>query len=249
MKEATSYTIHAIGESESAFRGARPESIDPLLEKPDKDTKTLIFQAAKAQVELCLQSGDIAAAWEAIRKYQEQEFSYQSPLNCFQKDNQNGNIPYIGGHAVFGAIRDAAKFLYSPFYDKKGSKNPAKKHFRKSIKIRPTHIFFYRPNLDGSLITEIDEVQGQQPTEEVKGFAKYEAINSPFQFQFFVNINPKGPFEKLLSDTDKMIEIINQASNHGLGAGRGVGYGIWKVLNVEVKKGVVSEEGQKLKVA
>lgn len=228
-----SYSIKVVGEAESDFRGARPAETDALIKKPDKNTSDLIYRAVKAQVELNLQAGDVKGAWEAIKKYQDSEFEYANPLNCFQRDNQNGKKPYIGAHAVFGAFRDAAKFLYpTHFYqNKKGqTQKPSAKHFRKFVQVRPIHIFLHRPDLSNGTIDTVDEIQGQQPIGEVRGFARYEAIFAPFQFQFQLSINPKGPFEKLLSKKSTVEELIHQATLHGLGGGRAAGFGQWKVI-------------------
>lgn len=236
-----SYTIRVIGEAEAPVRGAVPHSIDDLIKKPSKDVASLIFSAAKAQVELCVQSGDIAAAWEAIEKYQKQSFEYVAPLNEFKHDKQNGHAPYMGAHCYFGAFRDAADFLFDDIFYKGSAdkgKKPSKKHLRKAVCVRPNHIFFYRPDLNGAMITKADEVEGQQPSPEVKGFARYETIYPPFQFQFFVNINPRGPFEKFLSDRDKVVETIYQAANHGHGATRSGGYGLWQVVDIKIEDGL-----------
>ena len=237
-KEAQSYTIKVVGEAESPFRGAVPESIDSLIEKPSKNVADLIFSAVKAQVEMCTQAGDVKGAWEAIKKNQSEQFQYSCPLNTFKRDKQNGNQPYQGAHTVFGAFRDGARFVFPEYFYEKGAvggtKRPSKTHLRKFVIIRPNHIFFYRPDLDGSVITEPDEVEGQQPVGDVKGFARYEVINGPFQFQFTMSINPRGMYEKFLTNQDKVLDALCQGVNHGLGAGRSAGYGMWKIVSTEV---------------
>ena len=79
---------------------------------------------------------------EAIKKYQEQEFTFSAPLNTFKRDMQNGGNPYIGAHCFFGGIRDAAKFLFPIFYEKAADrgKKPSKQHFRKFVLVRPNHV-------------------------------------------------------------------------------------------------------------
>jgi len=237
-KEAKSYTIHVVGEAESPFRGAVPESIDSLIEKPTKDVATLIYNAVKAQVELCVQAGDVAGAWESIKKYQEEQFQYSCPLNTFKRDHQNGNWPYQGAHTIYGAFRDGARFLFPEyFYEKKKGRTdrPSNKHLRKFVVVRPNHIFFVRPDINGAIIEQVDEVEGQQPVNDVKGFARYEVINNPFQFQFTMAVNPKGLFEKFLKNQDKVCEALTQGVNHGLGASRGAGYGMWRIGSMTVR--------------
>jgi len=230
-----SYTVKVRGRSESDFRGARPVSIEPLLEKPGRNEKSLIYKVVTAQVELCKQNADIEGAWEAIKKYRDADFGgYQAPLNVFQKDNQNGGCPYIGGHAVFGGLRDAAGWLFPQFFYEKvpgKTKRPSKTHFRKFVIVRPNHIFFYR---NGEKIIKAHGVEDQQPTPAVKGFARYEVIHHPFDFSFTISINDNGLFAKLLKDKKKVKDIIYQGANHGLGACRSAGYGQWEITNYEV---------------
>ena len=236
-KEAKSYTIKVVGEAESPFRGAVPESIDSLIEKPSKNVADLIFSAVKAQVEMCTQAGDVAGAWEAIKKYQSEQFQYSCPTNTFKRDMQNGQHPYQGAHTVFGAFRDGARFLFPEYFyqNKKGeTTKPSKTHLRKFVIVRPNHIFLYRPDLAGAIIEKPDAVEGQQPVADVKGFAKYEVINGPFQFQFQMSINPRGMYEKFLTNQDKVLDALHQGVNHGLGAGRSAGYGMWKIVSTEI---------------
>ena len=227
------FTLHVVGEAEGPFSGSRPENIDQLISKPDKDTASLLYQIAKTQIELCCQKGDTEGALIALQKYQEKEFSYAAPLNVFPKDNQNGAYPYIGAHCVFGAIRDAMRLAFDDeikFYRKKGDDAPSKKHLRDFVFVKPHHIFMYRPALDGTVISKVDEEQGQQPCGDVKGFSRYEVIHPPFQFQFNVNVVPKGPFKTL--NPKLMKEVISQAVNHGLGSRRAAGYGMWKIVSI-----------------
>ncbi len=230
------YSIKIIGESESDWRGAVPEEIDSLVEKPNKDTATLLYQVVKTQIELLCQKGDTLGAMEALEKYRGEQFTYSAPLNVFKRDHQNGNCPFMGAHCFVGAFRDAAKMLYGIFYQKKGDKNPAAKHFRKFVRVAPFHIFLYRPDLKGEIIKKPDITEGQQPSPDVPGFAKYETIHHPFQFQFRVIINPDGFFKDFLTDKEKVIETLYQASLHGAGACRSAGYGMWKILSAEVEE-------------
>ena len=169
------YTIKVSGESESDFRAATPENIDKLIEKPGKNVADLIFQAVKSQVDLCIQSGNVAGAWEAIKKYEDEQFQYSCPPNTFKRDLQNGNRIFLGGHCAFGAFRDGARFIFPQYFYEKGAvggtKKPSKTHLRKFVIVRPNHIFFDK--LDGTPIMEADELEGQQPVGDVKGFAKY----------------------------------------------------------------------------
>lgn len=227
------YIIKVEGESESDFRGARPDNIDDLLKKPSKDVKSLVHKVVKAQVELAIQNGDTASAWEAIKKYEDAEFSYKAPLNRFQRDDQNGQCPYIGGHAVFGAFRDAAVWLSPGSFYQKGKQGqtgiPSNTHLRKFVIVRPNHIFMYK----NQIIKTANSIEGQQPTVKVKGFGQYEVIYHPFHFKFNYSINESGPFEKLLKNKIKIEEIVFQAANHGLGACRSAGYGQWKITKLE----------------
>lgn len=230
------YTIEVEGKAIAAFSGAVPKSIDELTLKPDKDVKSLIYEAAKAQIDACIRAGDIEGAWKAIKAYEERTFEFPSPLNTFKRDMQNADHPFIGAHCVVGAFRDAAKFLFPEcFYRKKGDNAPAGKHLRKFVLVKPFHIFFYR---DGEIIKDADAIEGQQPTPDVKGFAKYEVIYPPFDFRFNIHLYPKGPFEGLLSDRDKVLEVVNQAVIHGLGSRRSAGYGAWELANLTFKDGV-----------
>lgn len=237
-KEVKAYTVKVVGAAESPFRGAVPESLEGLIEKPSKDVSTLIYSAVKAQVDLCVQSGDVAGAWEAIKRYQDEQFQFSCPLNTFKRDMQNGEIPYQGAHTVFGAFRDAARFLFPDFFYEKGvtggTNRPSKTHLRKFVKVLPNHIFYYRPTISDALITKPDGVEGQQPTPDVRGFARYEVINDPFQFQFKIAIQPKGLFEKFLGNQDKVKEALYQCVNHGLGASRAAGYGMWRIADMEI---------------
>lgn len=238
MREAKikSYSIKVIGESESDFSGARPMDIKELIEKPGKDIMSLIYQAGKAEIEQQIQAGNTEGAWSVVEKIQKSAHEYANPLNCFQKDRQNGMAPFLGAHSFVAALRESAKLLYpgKVLYDKKGSKMPAKEHFRKAVMIKPNHIFMYRPQLDGKKIEEVDETQGQQPSKDVRGFARYETILSPFQFQFTIFINPVGIFEKtMLKDKNAFMEMLKMASVLGCGGRRGIGYGQWKIVKAE----------------
>lgn len=235
-KTLNSYAIRVIGESESDWRGAVPEEIDHLINKPSKDTASLLYQVVKTQVEMLCQKGDTLGAVDAIKKYQDQQFSYAAPLNVFKRDHQNGNCPFLGGHCFFGAFRDAAKMLHGIFYQQKGDKNPSKTHLRKFVEVRPHHVFLYHTNLKGNVIKKPDVVEGQQPSPDVAGFAKYETIYQPFQFQFRLVVHPDGLFKKFLDDRDKVMETIYQASHHGIGSCRSAGYGMWKVVSLDMEE-------------
>ncbi|MHA1828610.1 MAG: hypothetical protein ACTSX6_08180 [Candidatus Heimdallarchaeaceae archaeon] len=228
------WSVEIVGQADGPWSGAKPDSLEKLIEKPDKDVKSLKYQVLKAAVELACQSGNLEEAADAIKRYEEFEFSYACPLNRFQRDKQHGDRPYIGAHCVFGAIRDAAKESFNDFfqfYAKKGDKGPSDKHFRKYVDVRPHHIFLYRPDVGGEVVQSPDEIDGQQPTVDVRGFARYEIINPPFQFKFRVNFRPYGHFESRLSDRDMVRKAIYQAVNHGLGGRRGVGFGMWSIVD------------------
>ena len=229
------YQVMVHGKAESIMRGANPESIDPLLKQPDKNTASLFYKTLVVHVEDLLKKKDVKGAVEAIQASQSKNFEYKAPLNKFKKDQYNGGAPFIGAHALIGALRDAAKFLYDPFYPNKhedGRTKPAAQHFRKSVQVRPHHIFFYR---DDELITKVDREFGQQPSQAVKGFARYEEIDPPFTFDFSIDIEPQGPFEDLLTNKEAVVKVINQAARHGLGASRGMGCGQWVPLEINFR--------------
>lgn len=231
-----SYSIKVIGQSESDFSGARPSDIKELIEKPGKDIMSLIYQTGKAEIDLCVQSGDTAGAWAVVEKIQKASHEYANPLNTFQKDRQNGLAPFIGAQSIVASLRDSAKMLFpgKVLYDKKGSKMPAKEHFRKAVFVKPNHIFMYRPGLDGKKIEEVDEIQGQQPSKEVRGFARYETIMAPFQFEFTITVSPKGVWAITeLTNPDSFMEMLKMASILGIGGRRGVGYGQWQIIKTE----------------
>jgi hypothetical protein len=234
-KQSKSYVVYVKGQSESDWRGAQPESIDPLLESQNtKNTAGLEFDIIKTQVELLLNAGKTKQALEALEVYKERvKGRYQAPLNTFPRDMQNGQHPYIGAHCFVGALRDTAAYLFpNEFYKKKGDKAPSKKHFRKAIQVRPHHIFLVR---DGETIKEPDSVDGQQPVGEVRGFARYEVIRHPFTFDFKILVSAAGVFSSLLSNQEKLIEALYQSTFHGIGAGRGVGYGAWKIVEHKIE--------------
>lgn len=247
-KKRSPYTFEVLGQAETTFRGPRPKNPELLTEKPDKTHQSYINKIIKAQIESCLQAGNIEDAWKVLKKWQEDTGIYGNPLNVFQRDTQFGDTPYIGAHAFVGALRDSASWLFDCFYEKKEgkSKNLSSKHFKKSLSVRPFHVFFYRPDMKGDLITKPDDVACQQPTTGVGGFSQNEEIYAPFQFKFFVNINPgakyNGAFEKILGESDKVKSIIEQASLHGLGACRGVGYGMWKIVDIKLRTGIVFDD-------
>jgi hypothetical protein len=229
--KADSYMVRVKGEAEMPFRGGKPDDIDALVKNPGKNTKALIFLAAKAQVEMCLQKGDVQGAWEAIETYANSEFEFNNPLNCFGKDKQHGDRPYIGGYQIVGALRESAHWLFDCFYGKKGDGKPAKRHFRKFIQVKPHHIFMRR---NGGFVEEVDGIIGQQPTEAVKGFARYEYIDPVFKFDFDVHVNPVGPLANTLASQDNVVDMIQQAARQGLMRGRGIGCGGWVAKDIKV---------------
>jgi hypothetical protein len=232
----TVYSFKVKGEGESSICGARPEDLKPLIEKPDKDNKSLIHMAVKAQVELAVQAGDVNAAWRAIEKNQEAQFIYSNPLNVFQKDAHNGNYPFIGAHSIVACFRDSAKFLFPGkiFYDKKGSKNPAAQHARKAISVRPYHVFMKRK---GKTIQEPDKVEGQQPSPTVRGFSRFETIDVPWEFEFTITVSTENSFAGTpLKDKTAIKKILNQMQIQGLGGRRGAGYGQWMITDLKEMK-------------
>lgn len=230
-----SWSVEIIGQADGPFSGAQPQEIDALIEKPDKDVKTLKFQIVKAQVELLCQKGDTLSAVEALKKYEETQFSYACPLNVFQKDIHNGNWPFMGGYCFYGAFRDAANQAFKDQYNfwknqADNNKKLPRKRLRNYVHVRPHHVFFYRPDINGKPIEKVDNMVGQQPIEGgSKGFARYEVIEPPFQFKFRVDLMPLGPFAKALTDRDLVKATIYQAVNHGLLGRRAVGYGMWHI--------------------
>ena len=236
------YTYEIIGEAESAWSGSQPADHQKLIKKKDKDVKSLYFQVLKSEVELKAQSGDIVGALESIDTYLTQEFEYANPLNIFRKDNQCGDIPYIGAHMVFGAIRDAiTDSFYKDFglYKKQGvDKNTTGTSYQKLktlIRVKPNHIFLHRPALNGekSRLRKIDFIDTQQPCGQVRGFSQYEVIEPPFQFRFKVHIIPLPPYEKSLNDRKLMEAVIRQSVYHGISARRSAGYGEWEIVKMK----------------
>ena len=232
------YQVLVNAQAESTMRGANPESIDPLLKQPDKNTASLYYKTLVVHVESLLKKKDVDGAIQAIQASQDTNFQYKAPLNKFKRDPYNANAPFVGAHALIGALRDAAKFLYDPFYPNKredGSTRPAAQHFRKSVQVRPHHIFFFREGSPPELIKEVDREFGQQPSQAVKGFARYEELDPPFTFNFTIDIEPQGPFEDLLTNKQAVVKVINQAARHGLGASRGMGCGQWVPLKINFR--------------
>ena len=237
-EEARSYAVRVKGASLTDWRGAVPESIDALIKKPNKDTATLYYQIIKTQVELFLQQGKTDEAMEAVKKYEELEYAYAAPLNTFKKDLQNGGAPYQGAHCFFGAFRDAAGSVFELYYKKKWDDKPSDKHLRKYVRVMPNHIFLYR---NADKILEPDGIEGQQPVDDVKGFARYEVIHHPFTFDFVVQILAAGKFKEFLSDRNKVLEAIYCSSFNGQGACRSAGYGGWKVVEASVGDWLVTQ--------
>ena len=166
----------------------------------------------------------------------------------FKRDVQAGDIPYVGAHAVFGAFRDSSKFVHKEekYFYQKGRKGfttlPSPKHLRKFVTVRPNHIFFHRPSMNGNEnIIKVPDIaaEGQQPIDQVKGFAKYEVINPPFQFQFRICISPKGIFTGFLNNRDHVREVVYQMPNHGLGSGRSANHGVWRIIKLEERSGIL----------
>jgi hypothetical protein len=235
------YNIKVNAKSQTDFRGARPETTAALIEKPTSDMVALIYQIGKAQIEKCIQAGDTEAAWDVYGKVKNKvegstESNYKNPLNVFQKDRQNGHWPFIGAHSIVASLREAGKFLFPgklcPLPGQKAPKPPAKEHFRKAVIVKPYHIFMFR---NDKRIEKPDEIAGQQPSKDVKGFAKYETIFAPFEFEFTIMVNPSGIYEKtVLKDKSKFMAMIEQAAIMGIGGCRGIGYGQWEILKAEL---------------
>ena len=77
------------------------------------------------------------------------------------------------------------------------------------------------------------EMEGQNPVGDVKGFAEYETISAPAYFQFTMFFNPKGFFPNL-KNKQLVIDCFEHMVHLGLGSRRGVNYGQWEVLNMEL---------------
>lgn len=235
------YTIEILGKLESPIRGGVPADIDLLLEKPKANVDKLYFQITQAAVESALQAGEMEKAKSIVEEYEAAQQKYNNPLCKFKEDRQNGNAPYIGAHAVFGAIRDAAKFVYPEFFfgGKKVGKavKPSKSHFRKFVQVFPYHIHFHRPKYSDdykNIIKKVDGIENQHPGEKVPSFGRYEFIDPPAEFYFKVLVSEDGPFYDLLSDETKMKIVIRQAVNHRLGSCRSAGYGFWSIKELSI---------------
>jgi hypothetical protein len=244
------YWICIIGEAESPFRGGNPVDVADLTKKQPKDVTELMYMAAKAQVEQCIQAGDTKGAWDAIDSYIEvkrtSEGEYGFPLLGFQRDSHNGGAPFIGAHCFMGAFREAAKALFpNNFHKGKGVKGqtgkPAQRMLRRMVVIKPYHVFFHRPVIEKNFknrINKPDFIYDQQPSESVKAFTRHETIDTPFEFAVRYEIDPPGQFQEILKDPDNVERIIRRSVNHGLGASRGMGYGQWKIVKYQRKDGV-----------
>lgn len=235
MKDIITYAVEVKGKAISSWSGSVPENIDKLINKTPKDTVTLMFEVVKTQVELLLQQGKTAEAMEAIHAYLNKEFVYPCPLNTFRRDEQNGRCLYQGAHSFYGAFRDTAGKLYDLYYQKKGDLQAGKasdKHLRDSVVIYPNHVFLYR---DGKKIVTPDDIEGQQPTEDVSGFSKYEVIHPPFEFAYTVHVLAKGPFQKFLEDKDRVVQSLKYSSLRGQGSRRSANYGHWEPVSVKIK--------------
>jgi hypothetical protein len=236
QKEILSYYVDLYIRGESPVSAAVPENVDGLLTKPDKPTAELLFQILKADVEKLLQVGETAAARKLLIDFQnrEEKQAYMKPKMAFKRDKASGSI-FLGAHCLYGAFRDASKFIQDKTFYVKGKKGyttyPSAKHLRKFMNIRPPHMIFMR---DGKPITEPDRVEDQQPVgPEVKGFSSYEIVDLPWSIHARIQIAPPGPFQEFLSDPARVEASILQASNHGLGARRAAGYGMWRAERIE----------------
>lgn len=240
--ETAIYRYELLGEFTSPVRGGVPNDIDALVKKKSKDVSDLYFQIAKEEVKVHLQAGELKKAHESVEKYETEEIEpHKNPLNIFKKDSQNGGSPYMGAHWFFGAFRDAAKFIFPEHFYGGGKKGaPSAKHLRKFVDVQPYHIFFHKPTYEKNnknIVKVVDGVTGQQPSEAVGGFSRYEYIEAPIQFYLEVLISSRGPFLELLEDPDNVKEIIHQARNHRLGSCRSAGYGMWNIIKLTLKNG------------
>ena len=240
QKDQKSYAIRVKGESLTDWSGAVPDTIDALLEKPGKEVARLKNLVITTQVELLCQQGKTAEAMEILNKYELEERKYSAPLCTFKRDYQNGHAPYQGAHCFFGAFRDAAGGLFELYYKKAADRGikASDKHLRDYVRFIPNHIFFYR---DGKKIIVPDAIEGQQPVEEVRGFARYEVIRHPFNFSFAIRIIIAGPFKDFLADKEKVIETLHCSTFNGEGARRSAGYGGWRILEAKVEDWMVTE--------
>ena len=230
MKKSKGWHYEIKGSLQTAFFGGTPKDIDDLVNSGNKNTQEMEWKIQKAAMELCIQAGDIDGAVAILEKHKNSQFSYRNPLNMIQRDNHNGGNPFMGAHMVFGAFAASAKWICpKSFYQNKQGQTtqPAKKHLRKSVYIRPTHIHFTR---EGKLVDSIDSIHKQQPSEDVPGFAQYELIDLPAEFAFKLCIEPEGKFKTMLTIENTAL-IINHMPLNGLGSCRGRGQGQWEILD------------------
>jgi len=238
------YTFRIVGQADSAWRGAVPDDCADLKVAPEKNVKELLYMIVKAEVERLTQKGDTKGAAEAVKKYQDHsKHQYANPLNVFKKDKQNGDIPCIGAHCLYGGFRDAAVELFPQYFYKTAAdrgKKPSNKHLRKYVHVRPYHVFLHRPSMNGNgkIIKEVDGVHDQHPTPKVGAFCRYEFIDSPFQFEYLLNVSIEGPFKKFLENQHEVKMAIVQSANAGQGGGRAAGYGMWRILKCKVEDGL-----------
>lgn len=227
------YVFSVRGEAESPFWGGIPKDAGALLEAPNKETKKMLLDAFGVALEQAVLEKDADAAFKIVEQARQKVYleDYRSPLCCFHRDVSNGHCPVIGHYMVFAAFRDAAKMLYPEhFYEKKPGRTtkPSATHFRKFVKVCPMWIPFHKR---GKLITKVAGIHTQQPTPGVNGFSSREFINPPFDFEFQIYIRPRGVFADLLDDEKKTVLCLKQAVNHGLGGGRAIGKGVWRIKN------------------
>jgi len=237
--------------------GSKAEDIIALIGKPETDAKTIENKLLSKEAEMVIKkTNPLPEEIEAIRaelsNQTELRIGYSAPKNVFHRDRQvlgedKKPVPCLGAHMVFGAFRTAASnsfprefMIYTQLTNHKGW--PSNKHMRKYVTLAEKHILLYKDPEMKKMICDSDIiVEGQNPVGDVKGFAQYETIIAPAYFQFTMFFNPKGMFPSL-ANKQLVIDCFEQSVYYGLGSRRGVNYGQWEVVNMEM----VGMPGEKL---
>lgn len=237
--------MEVIGMAHS-LSGNKADDIDKLIKK--SIVQEALLKAAVKKLEAIMANKDclpeeIEVAAAEVSQYQDVSADYKAPLNIIHKDEQRRGedqlpLPVIPQHFIMGAFRDTAsqsyadQFMLATISDRKN--RVAKEHLRKYIQITPFHIFMYKDKEMTQMIQGSDVfVEGQQPTQNVGGFARYEVIQGPIYFKFNMFFQPEGKFP-CLADRELVCRCLYQATFRGLGGRRSANFGQWQVLSAKI---------------
>lgn len=244
------YYVDVTGEYISTISGSRPEDTAKLISKPSKTVNEELHKIMKAQVELCLQKGDIEGATAAVDAFQNSGNDFSNPLHVFQRDEQCGRRPFQGAYMFFGAFRDTIKMAYPKDFNiyikVKNTSGPSIKHLRKSVRVAPDHIFLMKD--EDNYMEESDIViENQHPVPpDVKGFSRFEILPKGAIVKYRLEVHSCTQFNAL-ADLELVKKVIIQSALHGIGSRRASGYGQWKVKKIEFHEMAAMEgsDGQK----